>query len=408
MIEDLGGCTGTLPLYQRAAEVGRAMELFGDRVPPETQRQVRRILMWVKKRTPAFIVRLIDMYYERTSFNAKYRPRYPETTRVSHVERAPGVRKRGRSTDGQGAPVTSTFFSSQWYKMPPRARRPGKANDLIRPSAAGVRKRGESRAYARPSTRGPVASTRSRRAAPTPKSIPLSAKNITISTQDQRFEMKLVKNVAHAFHAMPRHEHGWTRLAQYTAHHRIHAAVLATLMLKEFYATTRRKGIPLAVFVETGGKSGRPVTAKEAKDHLEHIFGLMNDEPSNEGYFENNQAVEGLGFDNVFIVPMDILDRAKRAGVTKTLSKPEQARFKEARAWLRQRTPSFVTTWVTGHRMNSDMAALSHLQAVKNGYVEPLRLKKQWFTPPGSAPASRKQKRRRPVATPAYERYWSE
>jgi len=39
MIEDLGGCTGTLPLYQRAAEVGRAMELFGDRVPPETQRQ---------------------------------------------------------------------------------------------------------------------------------------------------------------------------------------------------------------------------------------------------------------------------------------------------------------------------------------------------------------------------------
>ncbi|MCP3877473.1 MAG: hypothetical protein GY701_03645 [Sulfitobacter sp.] len=217
--------------------------------------------------------------------------------------------------------------------------------------------------------------------------------------------MKLVKNVVQAFHAMPRHEHGWTRLAQYTAHHRIHAAVLATLMLKEFYATTRRKGIPLAVFVETGGKSGRPVTAKEARDHLEHIFGLMSD-PSNEGYFENNQAVEELGFDNAFIVPVDILDRAKRAGVTKTLSKPEQARFKEARAWLRQRTPPFVTTWVTGHRMNSNMGALSHLQDVKNGYVGPLRLKKQVSTPPRSTPASRK--RHRPVATPAYERYWSE
>lgn len=301
--------------------------------------------------------------------------------------------------------MTSTFFSSRWYKMSPRARRPGKANDLIRPSAAGVRKRGESQAYARPSTRAPVASTRSRRAAPTPKSIPPSAKNIAKNTQDQRFEMKLVKNVAHAFHAMPRHELKWYRLARYTAHHRIHAAVLATLMLKEFYATTRRKGIPLAVFVETGGKSARPVTAKEAKDHLEHIFGLMNDEPSNEGFFENTQAVEGLGFDNVFIVPVDILDRAKLAGMIQTFSNSERARFREARAWLRQRTPPFVTTWVTGHRMSSDMAALSHLQAVKNGYVEPLRLNKKWFTPPGSAPASRKQKRRRPVATPAYERY---
>ena len=73
IIEHLGGCSGVLSLYEPAAAIGRATELFGDRVPPETQRQVRRILMWVKKRTPAFIVRLVDMYYGRTSFNANYR-----------------------------------------------------------------------------------------------------------------------------------------------------------------------------------------------------------------------------------------------------------------------------------------------------------------------------------------------
>lgn len=73
MFEMLGGCTGTLPVYFQAAEVGRVAELLGDRVPPETQRQVRRIVRWVKTRTPAYIARLIDMYYEHSSLNAKNR-----------------------------------------------------------------------------------------------------------------------------------------------------------------------------------------------------------------------------------------------------------------------------------------------------------------------------------------------
>ena len=298
--------------------------------------------------------------------------------------------------------IAVVFFLSL-YTMPPR--RPSTVNDLLRPSSAsGVRKRGEAQ---RPAARGPV-SAGSRRAAPAPKSIPISATNVAASAKDQRFEKKLVNNVFLAFQAMPRHEHEWTRVAQYTAHRRIHAAVLATLMLKEFYLTTRRKGIPLTIFLELPrtGKPGRPATFKEAKDHLAYIFERMNDEPSNEGYFENNEAVEELGFDNAFVVPVDILDRAKRAGVVKTLSKPEQARLKEAHAWLRQRTPSFATTWVTGHKMSSNMAALSHPQAVKYGYVEPLQLKKQVFTSPRKAPASRK--RGRPVTTPAYERHWSE
>lgn len=71
MEETLGGCTGTLPVYFTAAEVGRVSELLGDRVPPETQRQVRRIVRWVKTRTPAYIARLIDAHYEHSIFNAK-------------------------------------------------------------------------------------------------------------------------------------------------------------------------------------------------------------------------------------------------------------------------------------------------------------------------------------------------
>lgn len=71
MSETLGGCTGTLPVYFTAAEVGRVSELLGDRVPPETQRQVRRIVRWVKTRTPAYIARLIDAHYEHSIFNAK-------------------------------------------------------------------------------------------------------------------------------------------------------------------------------------------------------------------------------------------------------------------------------------------------------------------------------------------------
>ena len=71
MSETLGGCTGTLPVYFTAAEVGRVSELLGDRVPIETQRQVRRIVRWVKSRTPAYIARLIDAYYEHSIFNAK-------------------------------------------------------------------------------------------------------------------------------------------------------------------------------------------------------------------------------------------------------------------------------------------------------------------------------------------------
>lgn len=73
MEEFLGGCTGTMPVYSTAAEVGRVSELLGDRVPPETQRQVRRIVRWVKTRTPAYIARLIDAYYEHSIFNAKNR-----------------------------------------------------------------------------------------------------------------------------------------------------------------------------------------------------------------------------------------------------------------------------------------------------------------------------------------------
>ena len=73
MEEFLGGCVIALPVYFQAAEVGRVAELLGDRVPPETQRQVRRIVRWVKTRTPAYIARLIDAYYEHSIFNAKNR-----------------------------------------------------------------------------------------------------------------------------------------------------------------------------------------------------------------------------------------------------------------------------------------------------------------------------------------------
>lgn len=76
MFETLGGCTGTLPVYFTAAEVGRVAELLGDRVPIETQRQVRRIVRWVKTRTPAYIARLTDMYYEHSIFNANNRLRH--------------------------------------------------------------------------------------------------------------------------------------------------------------------------------------------------------------------------------------------------------------------------------------------------------------------------------------------
>lgn len=98
MIEVLGGCTGTLPVYQHAAEVGRVAELLGDRVPPETQRQVRRIVTWVKRRTPAFVSRLVDMYYERASFNAKYRLNIHGTAK----RRACRMSNASRGTDAAG------------------------------------------------------------------------------------------------------------------------------------------------------------------------------------------------------------------------------------------------------------------------------------------------------------------
>jgi len=216
----------------------------------------------------------------------------------------------------------------------------------------------------------------------------------------------LVKNLGVAFAAMPRTKAGWTGLSPTVQNKKIHGGVLATLMLKEFYASIGRKGIPIAVFKNPASRSTspRPATAKNVQTHLYTIFNRHNMREnfvSDEGYFENINGYSHMGFDVNFIVPIDILDRAKRAGVVRGLSAPEKARFLDAYAWLRQRTPRFVTTWVTGHNMSSNYNSLGTWQEYVDkklyGGNEPrmLRISEKFFRPPGTVPKSRQTKRSR-------------
>ena len=283
--------------------------------------------------------------------------------------------------------------------MPPRPSRkkqPSVAGQLTRLAAGGVRKRGET---------GLVRARHSKITTRT-RPIPLTMTNVNQLEKTQRFETKLVKNLGVAFAAMPRTKAGWTGLSPTVQNKKLHGGVLATLMLKEFYASTGRKGIQIAVFKNPASRSTSPrlATATNVQTHLYTIFNLHNmreNAVSDDGYFENINGYLYMGFDVNFIVPIDILDRAKRAGVVRGLSAPEKARFREAYSWLRQRTPRFVTTWVTGHNMSSNYNALATWQAYVNkklyGGNEPhtLRISEKFFRPPGPVPKSRHTKRGR-------------
>jgi hypothetical protein len=280
--------------------------------------------------------------------------------------------------------------------MPPRTKKPSVVKELVDKVAHGVKKRGggsgprQSKITTRPRATLPIVNT-----------------NLVQIEKTQRFEAKLIRNVYTAFEAMPECASGWRRLSPTAQNKKIHDGVLATLMLKEFYASARRKGIKFAVFKNRRSQSApiEVATAKNLQNHLIDIFNrhdMREEFVTNDAFFHEIPGFDEMGFDRNFLVPVDILNRAKQAGATKRLPIAEKARFQEAYDWLRERTPPFVTTWVTGHLMsNSGLEDWQeYVDKKMRRYNEPrmLYISPKFFRPAGATtfvPKSRDAKRGR-------------